>query len=375
MPLVIDGYNLLRSCGFVSASVGPGELERARGMLLGLLAQVYPLEERSGITVVFDSSMRMPSLPDYSMQNGIHVHFATGHRDADEMIIELIQRHSAPKSLLVVSSDHQIQIAARRRRARFMDSDRWYDDIIESNKSKPDVQATAAELKVELQIRRKHADVASSPEERHRWMDEFTSTAILHESVPEEPETDVESPASELQIRPQLASNELKHGDFVGLDDEDFLSDVDDSFLAAELNLELSDRRQRDQPPRSTSSRALDSTLPAPDKAPVEGGTPAERKPPAEDKAEPAPAKSHPASTANPANDSKSPPKANPANPANPDPAPVSKFVSGEEIRRWERQLKDTDTAIFPPGYGEDAIFSESFEIDERLKKKRNRRK
>jgi hypothetical protein len=45
--------------------------------------------------------------------------------------------------------------------------------------------------------------------------------------------------------------------------------------------------------------------------------------------------------------------------------------VTDQQVKRWNRQLAETDLAIFPPGYGEDVLFSESFQIDDRLKKKR----
>ena len=45
--------------------------------------------------------------------------------------------------------------------------------------------------------------------------------------------------------------------------------------------------------------------------------------------------------------------------------------VSEQQVKRWNRQLAETDLAIFPPGYGEEVLFAESFEIDDRLKKKR----
>ena len=57
------------------------------------------------------------------------VRYARDYPDADSLIEELIQSDSAPRSLLVVSSDHRIQRAARRRRAGMIDSDLWYADL------------------------------------------------------------------------------------------------------------------------------------------------------------------------------------------------------------------------------------------------------
>jgi hypothetical protein len=46
------------------------------------------------------------------------------------VIEDLIRADSAPRRLTVVSSDHAVQRAARRRRAKGVDSDVWYEEVI-----------------------------------------------------------------------------------------------------------------------------------------------------------------------------------------------------------------------------------------------------
>jgi len=58
------------------------------------------------------------------------VRFAAKNETADELIEELILSDFAPRRLIVVSSDHEIQRAARRRRAKTADSDAWYSELI-----------------------------------------------------------------------------------------------------------------------------------------------------------------------------------------------------------------------------------------------------
>ena len=125
------------------------------------------------MTVVFDSALRVSDLPNQVNHQGLQVHYATGHRDADELIIEFIQRHSAPKTLLIVSSDHQIQVAAKRRRARFVDSEVWYDQILEQKKSDSTVMASAVELKAASTLEAKASETGLSIEESEKWMAEF----------------------------------------------------------------------------------------------------------------------------------------------------------------------------------------------------------
>ena len=64
------------------------------------------------------------------VHRGVKVHFASGYESADELIEELIERDSAPRRLTVVSSDHRLHRAARRRKAHAIDSDRWYEQTI-----------------------------------------------------------------------------------------------------------------------------------------------------------------------------------------------------------------------------------------------------
>src|SRR5262245_2121280 len=114
---LVDGYNLIHAMGLLPPRVGPGGLEKARRALLGLLAGTFG-EEASAVTVVFDARQAPPGADAAQIAHGIRVQFAVGGREADEVIEELIQQASAPKSLSVVSDDHRLQQAARRRQAR-----------------------------------------------------------------------------------------------------------------------------------------------------------------------------------------------------------------------------------------------------------------
>ncbi|NQU25811.1 MAG: NYN domain-containing protein, partial [Candidatus Nealsonbacteria bacterium] len=77
--------------------------------------------------------------------------FASPHGDADVMIEELIRSNSAPRGLTVVSSDHRLQRAARRRRATAVDSDVWYAEIVRSRQQRQEsVAETSARPPVPL---------------------------------------------------------------------------------------------------------------------------------------------------------------------------------------------------------------------------------
>jgi predicted RNA-binding protein with PIN domain len=112
MPFLIDGYNLLHAMGRITRRAGPHGLEKARAGLLGLLAAVHT----DPATVVFDARGALPGARNDFPAGPVHVLFARGE-EADDRIEYLIAHDSAPKKLVVVSDDHRVQTAARRRGA------------------------------------------------------------------------------------------------------------------------------------------------------------------------------------------------------------------------------------------------------------------
>src|SRR5581483_1858836 len=129
MSLIIDGYNLMHAANIVGRGRGPGYLERSRLALLNHLAESLDPHEISNTTVVFDAAGAPPGLPPTLHHRGLTVRFARGYGSADELIAEMVKANSAPRRLTVVSSDHQVQRAALRRKARAVDSDVWYAEV------------------------------------------------------------------------------------------------------------------------------------------------------------------------------------------------------------------------------------------------------
>ena len=84
----------------------------------------------SKTTVVFDAREAPPGLPRTVRHRGITVCFAEPGLSADDVIERLILADSSPRRLTVVSSDHRLHRAARRRNAKPVDSDRWYAETL-----------------------------------------------------------------------------------------------------------------------------------------------------------------------------------------------------------------------------------------------------
>lgn len=130
MNVIIDGYNLIFQCGLQGRVAGSLALEKARNRLISELSTRLDEPARLEVTVVFDANDRpVKEVADEQQINGLHVVYAVHHDDADSLIEELIRRHPTPKKLTVVSSDHRLHAAARRRKATAVDSDVWFDRL------------------------------------------------------------------------------------------------------------------------------------------------------------------------------------------------------------------------------------------------------
>jgi hypothetical protein len=178
MSVIIDGYNLISAVGIIGRGVGPGGLERARLALLNFLAESLEPGEIGGTTIVFDANNAPPGLPRIVSHRGLRVHFASRYPDADSLIEELIVEESAPRGLTVVSSDHRIQRAARRRKAVAVDSDVWYEDVIRRRRARQaSVSSKQAEAKPPVPLLEEDVDY---------WIGVFGGEALLDELFAEE---------------------------------------------------------------------------------------------------------------------------------------------------------------------------------------------
>ncbi|MCA9247042.1 MAG: NYN domain-containing protein [Planctomycetales bacterium] len=160
--LLIDGYNLLHASGVFGDVTGEHAFHHSRMALLNALADRLEEKERRRTLVVFDAAGAPPGLPSSMRHRLIHVRFARGHADADELIELLIEDHRQPKQLLVVSSDHRIQRAARQRGAGRVDSDIWYREL----QSRPAAGAAGAGATIDREATPTDAEVAF-------WLEEF----------------------------------------------------------------------------------------------------------------------------------------------------------------------------------------------------------
>lgn len=135
--LIIDVYNVLHVEGVLPPDLAGVEVEGLADLLLGS-------RWRDCQVVLVCDGTRGPTRPAIGDDEGagtrvfgvrgagsIRVVYPGPGRDADSHIESLIADHSAPRRLLVVSSDRRIQVAARSRRARVMTSDEFLRALAE----------------------------------------------------------------------------------------------------------------------------------------------------------------------------------------------------------------------------------------------------
>lgn len=161
MLYLIDGYNLLHVMGVLPGRVGPAGLQKTRLALLGRLRGAFG-EDTGQITVVFDAAKPAPGAVEIQDYHGIQVRFAIHQEQADDLIELLIRQDSNPRQLTVVSDDHRVQKAARRRHCPVLGCGEFLD-WLDRRRKKKTRRTTDASAKPE----------GVSREETQHWLREF----------------------------------------------------------------------------------------------------------------------------------------------------------------------------------------------------------
>lgn len=127
--LIIDGYNFLHAAGMFPRRADGHTLDQARRRLFRFLEARLSPGERERARIVFDVRQNRREVPRQQHIAGLTILNAVEHPDADTLIEELIREHSAPRQLVVVSSDHRLQRAARARKAQAVKSEDFYEQM------------------------------------------------------------------------------------------------------------------------------------------------------------------------------------------------------------------------------------------------------
>ncbi len=127
MPFLIDGNNLIHALAEVDRGV-----ER-----LGLCMMLQLLVERGErVEVVFDGPPPPPGLAKQIDRTGAAARYSPA-RPADEDIIKTLRANSAPRRLVVVSSDREIRKAARARKCRWSSAEDFARKLVDLQHAPP----------------------------------------------------------------------------------------------------------------------------------------------------------------------------------------------------------------------------------------------
>lgn len=161
MRLVVDGNNFLMA-DLPAAVAGIGEAAFCR--LLGRSSYAGRIGD---VIVVMDGGPDPLRVMRSPVEN-VELRLAGHGREADDVIIDLIDACSAPKRLTVVSTDRKVRAAARRRRCRSLTSEQFGHELARLvgrlNRGKPTPSPRDAAAKPPGNL---------TEDDVSRWLEEF----------------------------------------------------------------------------------------------------------------------------------------------------------------------------------------------------------
>lgn len=160
--LILDGYNLMHAAGIARRKYAQGDLERCRRKLEIRIAATLSPEAIARTTVVYDAFTSPGNDNRTGVSQGLRILFAPQGQDADGEIERLLNHHSAPRQIIIVSSDHRLHKAARRRKARCVDSEVFLNEL-ESEAPQQTVKRQPRDVKI----------TRETPAELQRWEQTF----------------------------------------------------------------------------------------------------------------------------------------------------------------------------------------------------------
>ncbi|HWB20463.1 MAG TPA: NYN domain-containing protein [Phycisphaerales bacterium] len=133
MPIILDANNILHVTGVLPPEIaGPDIPELIDLILVSRYKHQHitlfcdgsgPRHSRTGQGATSRNSRRSHSAAEHATPDTVSIVHSGPKRSADDLIIEAIEKSTAPTRLTVVSSDHQILAAARRRRCPTLTSE------------------------------------------------------------------------------------------------------------------------------------------------------------------------------------------------------------------------------------------------------------
>jgi len=133
--LIVDGYNLLRAVqNLLEQSSDISDVQLCR------LIDEYLYRTKKRGQIVFDGVGPRDKTGFNNLRN-LEVVFSGTNHEADDVIEKLILENTAPRNLIVVSSDRRIKTAANKRKATAVDCVDFWTEVIKQLEKKKKRQA------------------------------------------------------------------------------------------------------------------------------------------------------------------------------------------------------------------------------------------
>ncbi len=129
MPLIIDTYNVLHTTGVLPPEMAGIDV----GGLIGLiLASRY---RRQLVTLVCDGTGPRPASP--GLPRTIAIRFSGPDREADDLILDLVEQATDRRRITVVTSDRAVADAARKRGCATLTSPTFLKRLLGDAQTRP----------------------------------------------------------------------------------------------------------------------------------------------------------------------------------------------------------------------------------------------
>jgi len=160
MPLIVDTFNVLHQTGVLPTNLAGIGISG----LIQLLARSRFRRQR--VRLVCDGVSKLD--PTESGENGnVTIEFSGKGRTADEVIAARIQRSTSPRQLTIISSDREVQRAARRRRCNVIGSPEFLRMLATDFESFERAQAKDTAARPTTMLK------PLKPRETSKWLREF----------------------------------------------------------------------------------------------------------------------------------------------------------------------------------------------------------
>lgn len=124
--LVVDAYNVLHVTGVLPPDLAGLEVHE-------LAALVGASRWGRHHAVLVCDGTRPRDQPARAHHHGVAITYAGGGVSADAAIEQMLEASSHPRRMTIVSNDHQVQRAARRRKAHVLTADAWLRQLAQDH--------------------------------------------------------------------------------------------------------------------------------------------------------------------------------------------------------------------------------------------------